>query len=87
MAAGTAFDIDVDLNLVSDDRDECIVHPGTEAVIEGGVDGLRCGHKQTLCIPCYDRNIDKWTPGDACWCYTCPKLTNAGGVFTGWIKL
>lgn len=87
MSTDTVSDVDVDLTLDSDDRPECIVHPGVEAVIEGLLEATPCHCPQYLCLPCYDRNLPHWRPGDRCWCYTCVKHDGNYGWFTGWRKL
>lgn len=86
MTIGFASDLDVDLNLVADDREDCIVCPGKEAVMEGVINAP-CGCRQTLCVTCYDRSNEWVRPGSSVWCYLCPKFVDGPGYFEGWVTL
>jgi hypothetical protein len=63
-------------------------HPGEarQAVMDGVINAP-CGHRQLVCLECYDRNKPRFRPGDACWCYPCPYTPDGYGIFEGWVKV
>lgn len=86
MSVGFATDLDVDLDLVADDGEICIVCPDLEAVMEGVINAP-CGCRQTLCLACYERCKQWVRPGMEVWCYLCVENRKAPGVFEGWVKV
>lgn len=86
MSVGFATGLDVDLDLVSDEGEVCIVHEELEAVMEGIINAP-CGCRQTLCLSCYDRCSAWAEPGMWIWCYLCPKRNDNAGRFEEWVKV
>ncbi len=90
--AGFATDLDVDLDLVTDDRDPCMFEGcDSEAVMEALLD-VPCNCRQLACLAHYDQEAPLWKPGDEIICYPCHHgkmyaQVEDFGVFEGWRKL
>jgi hypothetical protein len=80
--------LDVDLDLTSDTRPECMIRECSNEAVMLGVISTPCGCPQPLCLRDYDRERPLWEVGDDIWCYLCkPQTVDNCGTFIRWERL
>lgn len=85
---GHAVSVDVDLDLVTEDREPCLWNECNNEAVWNGVISTPCGCPQPVCIPHHELESTRWKPGDAIHCYFChPKTEENSGEFVRWERL
>ncbi|HYF71771.1 MAG TPA: hypothetical protein VD864_03065 [Nocardioides sp.] len=88
MTVGFAAAVDVDLSLVTEDREPCLYPECSAEAVWGGIITTPCGHPQPLCLRHYEVEAPRWMPGDSIFCWTCtPRSEEDQGTFVRWERL
>lgn len=89
--AGFAAALDLDLDLVADDTEPCMVVTCDREAVWAGIITTPCGHPQPLCLPHHEMEVPRWNPGDPLFCYMCKRKRQMteedAGEFVRWERI